>query len=280
MVQEACISFAEYYKLYKRKRRIDMSIPIERPLLSEIKGKIEFKGVSFYYPSNPNKIKILDKLDLLFEAGKKIALVGDSGCGKSTIANLIERFYDVNEGQILIDGINIKDYDIAYLRSCIGYVQQEPVLFNKSIRENIIFGREEHLKYIADIDHLLQKVSKEVYIDEFIDTLPGKYNYNVGVKGGNLSGGQKQRIAIARAILMSPKILILDEATSSLDNKSEREVQRALDNISNKNVTTLIIAHRLSTIKNADIIYVMKNGKIIEKGNHQELLKKKVIMLI
>ena len=271
-VHEACISFSEYYNLCYREKGMDLSKSIEKPPISEIEGKIEFNEVSFHYPSDPNKKKVLDKINLLFEPGKKIALVGESGCGKTTIANLIERLYDINEGQILIDGLEIKRYDIEYLRSIIGYVQQEPVLFNKSIKENIIFGREEYLKSIGNVNELLKNACEEVYINEFIDSLPGKLNYIVGINGNKLSGGQKQRVAIARAILTKPKILILDEATSSLDNKSEKEVQKALDRISQKNITTIIIAHRLSTIINSDLIYVIKNGSVLEKGVHKKLL--------
>ena len=212
-------------------------------------------------------------MNLVFEPGKKIALVGESGCGKSTTVNLIERLYESTEGEILIDDIDIKKYDIKYLRSLIGYVQQEPVLFNKSIRENLIFGRNEQLKKLGNINDLIQEACDESYASEFISKLPDELDYIVGIKGNKLSGGQKQRIAIARAILAKPKILILDEATSALDNKSEKEVQRALDNISKKNVTTIIIAHGLSTIKNAYLIYAIKGGKVIEKGTHKQLLE-------
>ena len=187
---------------------------------------------------------------------------------------LIERFYESNFGEILIDDIDIKKYDINNLRDLIGYVQQEPVLFNTSIRENIIFGREKKLEKLGNIDSLIEEACEDAYIKEFIEKNVDKYNYIVGIKGSKLSGGQKQRIAIARAILAKPKILILDEATSALDNKSEKEVQRALDNISQKSVTTVIIAHRLSTIKNADLIYAIKGGKVLEQGNHKELLEK------
>ena len=214
-VQDTILSFDEYYKLFKRKRRIDLRFSVEKPPLEDINGKIEFHDVKFFYPSDPNQRIILNGINLLFESGKKVALVGESGCGKSTIVNLIERLYDINEGKIIIDGIEIKRYDLFYLRSLIGYVQQEPVLFNKSIRDNIIFGREDYLKTIGDVDELIKSACKEAYIDEFIDTLPDKLNYIVGVKGSKLSGGQKQRIAIARAILTRPKILILDKATSS-----------------------------------------------------------------
>ena len=215
---------------------------------------------------------VLDKLNLVFEPGKKVALVGESGCGKSTTVNLIERLYEPIHGEILLDDVNINQYDLNYLRSIIGYVQQEPVLFNRTIRDNLVFGRYELVHELGDEDALMKEACDDAYANEFIENMPDKYNYIVGIKGSKLSGGQKQRIAIARAILCKPKILILDEATSALDNKSEKEVQRALDNISKKNVTTIIIAHRLSTIKNADLIYAFKNGNVYEQGTHNELL--------
>ena len=162
-------------------------------------------------------------------------MIGDSGSGKSTIVNLIERLYDVNSGEILLDGLDIRKYDIRYLRNLIGYVEQEPVLFNRTIRENILFGREELLKQTGqDIDQLVKNACDESYVSEFLDKLPGGLDYVVGIQGNKLSGGQKQRISIARAILIKPKILILDEATSSLDTKSEKIIQKALDNISKK----------------------------------------------
>ena len=271
-INDACACFSEYYNLRHRKNGMDFSKSIEKPPISEMEGKIEFKEVSFHYPSDPNKRNVINKINLLFEPGKKIAIVGESGCGKTTIVNLIERLYDIDEGKLLIDNLDVKSYDIEYLRSIIGYVQQEPVLFNKSIKENIIFGREKYLKSMGNINDLLKSVLEEVYINEFIDSLPEKLNYIVGINGSKLSGGQKQRIALARAIITKPKILILDEATSSLDYKSEKIVQKALDRISKKNITTIIIAHRLSTIINSDLIYVIKNGTVLEKGKHKELL--------
>ena len=173
----------------------------------------------------------------------------------------------------MIDGVNIKKYDLNYLRDLIGYVQQEPVLFNFSIKDNLIFGREKKLEKLGDINTLIRDACADAHIKDFIERNEDKYDYIVGIKGNRLSGGQRQRIAIARAILMKPKILILDEATSSLDNRSEIHVQRSLDNITQKNITTIVIAHRLSTIKNSDIIYVMNKGKIIERGKHDELLE-------
>ena len=273
-IQVSCAAASDYFNIYERKPKMDLSQSKEKPPLDSIQGLIEFKKVSFYYPSDPSKRIILNEIDLVFEPGKKVAIVGESGCGKSTTVNLIERLYDISGGDLLIDGLDIKKYDIQYLRSFIGYVQQEPVLFNNTIRDNIVFGREEQLQSMGDPDQLIKEACYEAYADEFINKIPEGLDYKVGVKGGKLSGGQKQRIAIARAILTKPKILILDEATSALDNKSEKEVQKALDNISKKSITTIIIAHRLSTIKNADLIYACKEGKVLEKGTHKELLAK------
>ena len=268
-------STSDYFNLYERRPEIDLTNSIEKPPLSDIKGNIVFNNVYFHYPSDYNKKLILKGININFESGKKIALIGESGCGKTTIVNLIERLYDVTDGEILLDGIDIRKYDIQYLRSLIGYVEQEPVLFNRTIRENIIFGREKYLKETGqDIEQLINNACNESYISEFIDNLPEGLDYKVGIKGAKLSGGQKQRIAIARAILIKPKILIFDEATSALDNKSEKIVQKALDNISKLNITTIIIAHRLSTIKNSDIIFALKNGNIFEQGTHEELLSK------
>ena len=275
IIQESALASSDYFTLYEREPQIDLSESTYKPNRKEVKGKIEFKNISFIYPSDVNKRKILNGLNLVFEPGKKIALVGESGCGKSTTVNLIERLYEATEGEVLIDDVNIKKYDLNYLRTLIGYVQQEPVLFNNSIKDNVIFGRYDVLKELGgDPMELVKKACAESYANEFINKSNEKYEYIVGIKGSKLSGGQKQRIAIARAILCEPKILILDEATSALDNKSEKEVQAALDNISKKNVTTVIIAHRLSTIKNADLIYAIKEGKICEVGTHEELLAK------
>ena len=274
IIQESAIASSDYFTLYEIEPQMDLSQSIEKPPREQIKGKIEFKNVCFYYPSDPTKRKILDNLNITIEPGKKVALVGESGCGKSTTVNLLERLYEAVSGEVLIDGMDIKKYNLPYLRSLIGYVQQEPVLFNKSIRENLIFGRKEILEELGDTDTLIKNSLDEAYASEFVYNNKEGLDYIVGIKGSKLSGGQKQRIAIARAILCEPKILILDEATSALDNKSEKEVQRALDNISQRNVTTVIIAHRLSTIKNADVIYAIKNGSVIESGNHESLLKK------
>ena len=274
MVLDACQSASDYFSLYETKPDVDLSQSTQKPPLDSINGLIEFKNVDFYYPSDVNKKLILNSINLTFEPGKKVALVGGSGCGKSTTVNLIERLYEVVGGEILLDGLDIRKYDIRYLRSLIGYVQQEPVLFNESIRFNLIFGREEYLSTLGNIDDLIKEACDDAKATKFIETFPEKLDYKVGIRGSKLSGGQKQRLAIARAILGKPKILILDEATSALDNKAEKQVQAALDQISNKKVTTIIIAHRLSTIKNADLIYALKDGKVLEQGTHKELLAK------
>ena len=271
-IKESCSAISEYFNLYKRKKQIDLSQSIQKPPKNEIKGKIEFNSVSFSYPSDSYHKLILNEINIIAEPGKKIALVGESGCGKTTAANLIERLYDVSSGKLLIDGIDIKNYDLEYLRNFIGYVQQEPVLFNTSIRDNIIFGREEYLSSIGNIDELIQNACNESYSTDFINNLDDGLDYIVGIKGSKLSGGQRQRIAIARAMITKPKILILDEATSSLDNISKMEVEKAIENISKKNVTIVIITHNLSKVKNVDLIYVLKNGKILEKGTHEQLL--------
>ena len=278
LIQSVIFSLAsssDYFNLYERRPEMDLTQSIQKPPLSDIQGKIEFKNVNFYYPSDPNQKLILNGMNLNIEAGKKIALIGESGCGKSTVVNLIERLYDITDGEILIDGIDIRSYDIQYLRNLIGYVEQEPILFNRTIRQNIIFGREKYLQETGqDVEQLIQRACDEAYASEFINNIPNGLDYVVGIKGSKLSGGQKQRIAIARGILMKPKILLLDEATSALDNKSEKIVQKAIDNISKSNVTTIIIAHRLSTIKNADVIFTLKDGKVLEQGTHEELLQK------
>ncbi len=274
IIQESALASSDYFTLYERTPQIDISNSNYKPSRDSVEGRIEFQNIDFIYPSDVNKRKILNNLNLVIEPGKKVALVGESGCGKSTTVNLIERLYEPESGRVLIDGRDIKEYDIEYLRSLIGYVQQEPVLFNRSIKENLIFGRNELVESLGNTNELMKEACAEAYAKEFIEKNMEKYNYIVGIKGSKLSGGQKQRIAIARAILCKPKILILDEATSALDNKSEKEVQAALDHISQKNVTTVIIAHRLSTIKNADLIYALRSGQVVESGTHQELLQK------
>lgn len=227
-------------------------------------SSIELRNVKFAYK---DRDVLLDNASLKIKKDKTTALVGPSGSGKSTIVNLLLRLHDVNDGGVYIDDTNIKDYDIFSFLKKVGYVSQETFIYNAAIRDNIAFGGEYTEKEIIE-------AAKLANADEFIQQLPDKYGTLVGDRGMKLSGGEKQRIAIARAMIRKPEILILDEATSSLDNISENTVQKAINKIS-KNCTTFIIAHRLSTIQNADIIYVIDQGKIVESGAHTELLKKK-----
>ena len=209
---------------------------------------------------------ILKNLSFKIKKGETIAIVGQSGSGKSTIANLIPRFYDTSSGEIKIDGINIKDLAKKDLRNLIGLVTQDSILFNDTISKNIT------LSNLNANHNQIKNASKVANADEFINKTIGKFDSNVGDGGEKLSGGQKQRISIARAVLKNPPIMILDEATSSLDSESEKLVQDALENLM-KNRTSVIIAHRLSTIQKADLILVMNNGQIIEKGKHNELIE-------
>ena len=197
-----------------------------------------------------------------------VALVGQSGAGKSTFADLLPRFYDVSGGEILLDGVNIKDYTLSSLTSVMGIVTQESILFNDTVYNNIVFGLE------GATEERVIEAAKIANAYEFIEQLPQKFQTNIGDRGENLSGGQRQRIAIARAVLKNPPILILDEATSALDTESERLVQDALFKLM-QNRTSIVIAHRLSTIRDAKLILVLKDGQIIESGTHEQLLNKK-----
>ncbi|KAK2531311.1 multidrug resistance protein 1 [Columba livia] len=234
-----------------------------------IKGNVEFQNVYFNYPSRPD-VEILKGLNLKVSCGQTVALVGGSGCGKSTTVQLIQRFYDPKEGTVTIDGHNIKTLNVRYLREIIGVVNQEPVLFATTIAENIRYGRED-----VTMEEI-EKATKEANAYDFIMKLPHKFETMVGERGAQLSGGQKQRIAIARALVRNPKILLLDEATSALDTESESVVQAALDK-AREGRTTVVVAHRLSTVRNADLIVVFENGVITEQGNHFELLERKGI---
>lgn len=233
------------------------------PKLAISQAKIEFKHISFAYKG---KNKVIEDVNFTIEAGQKVAIVGSSGAGKSTLAKLLFRFYDVDNGEILIDGQNIKTQDLSSVQSAIGVVPQDTVLFNESIYYNIAYGKHQASQ------QAIERVAKLSFIDGFIQKLPQGYDTIVGERGLKLSGGEKQRLAIARVLLKNPPILIFDEATSALDSYSEKMVQKALSSLS-KERTTLVIAHRLSTIVNADKIMVLDNGKIIENGTHTELLQ-------
>ncbi|KAK9479735.1 P-loop containing nucleoside triphosphate hydrolase protein [Lipomyces japonicus] len=241
----------------------------EGNVLQDVQGNIEFRNVTFRYPTRL-QVPVLRGLNLKVEKGQYIALVGSSGCGKSTTIGLIERFYNTLSGEILLDGIDISTLNINNYRSNIALVQQEPVLYSGTVRDNVKYGTTD----LSIPDEKMYEVCKQANIHDFIMSLPDGYDTMCGAKGSLFSGGQKQRIAIARALIRDPKILLLDEATSALDNDSEKIVQAALDNAA-KGRTTIAIAHRLSTIQKADIIYVFENGKVLESGSHQKLLANK-----
>lgn len=239
----------------------DIKEPAEPAASAGFNSKIEFRNVSFRYAEK----WILRNINLTVEKGKTVALVGQSGGGKSTLVDLIPRYYDVQEGEVLIDGVNVKDMGIHDLRSLIGNVNQEAILFNDTFFNNISFGVDSATR------EEVEAAAKIANAHEFIMASENGYDTNIGDRGGRLSGGQRQRISIARAILKNPPILILDEATSALDTESERLVQDALEKLM-KTRTTVAIAHRLSTIKNADEICVLHEGQIVERGSHDELL--------
>lgn len=251
--------------------RIDAILNAENPIVDGEKGVeipemqegIEYKNLTFSYDGERN---VLKNINLKIQKGKTVALVGQSGSGKSTMVDLIPRYYDVEQGEITIDGVNIKDMKVKSLRSLIGNVNQEAILFNDSFYNNITFGVEN-----ATMEQVIE-AAKIANAHDFIMATENGYDTNVGDRGCLLSGGQRQRISIARAILKNPPILILDEATSALDTESERLVQEALERLM-KSRTTIAIAHRLSTIKNADEICVLRDGEIVERGKHEELLE-------
>ncbi|MCM8899908.1 ABC transporter ATP-binding protein/permease [Caldicoprobacter algeriensis] len=232
--------------------------------VNRVKGKIEFRNVSFRYVDD---VPVLKNVSFKVNPGEMIALVGPTGVGKTTIANLIPRFYDPDSGQILIDDIDIRKIKLSSLRKQISMVSQDVFLFNGTVKENILYGRPDAT------DEEVIAAAKAANAHDFIMELPEGYNTRVGERGVKLSGGQKQRISIARALLKDAPILILDEATSSVDTQTEKLIQEALENLM-KNRTTIVIAHRLSTIRNADQIIVLKDGEIVEAGRHNELLKK------
>ena len=229
--------------------------------LNAFHSSIEFKNVSFKYED----VTILDNINLTIEKGKTIALVGSSGAGKSTLADLVPRFHDVSSGEVLIDGINIKNYSLRSVRSLMSIVTQEPILFNDTIANNIALGEENAT------EQQIESAAKIANAHNFIIQKEGKYHANIGDRGSKLSGGERQRITIARAVYKNPPILILDEATSSLDTESERLVQDAINNMM-QNRTSIVIAHRLSTIRHADEIIVLQKGTIVERGNHEALM--------
>ncbi|ONK56031.1 uncharacterized protein A4U43_C10F3420 [Asparagus officinalis] len=258
---------AAAYKMFEtinRRPEIDASDPSGKKL-DDIRGDIEFRDVYFSYPTRKDE-QIFSGLSLSIRSGSTVALVGESGSGKSTVISLLERFYDPEAGEVLIDGINIKEFQLKWIRGKIGLVSQEPVLFTSSIRDNIAYGKD------GATTEEIRAATELANAAKFIDKMPQGLDTMVGEHGTQLSGGQKQRIAIARAILKDPRILLLDEATSALDAESERIVQEALDRVM-ANRTTVVVAHRLSTVRNADTIAVVHRGSIVEQGSHSDLLK-------
>lgn len=260
---EARVAGKRIFEMIDRDPVID-SDDLEGEILPEVSGEVEFRNVEFAYPSRP-ETKIFQNFCLTIPASKTVALVGGSGSGKSTAVALIERFYDPQAGEILLDGVNTKALQLKWLRSQIGLVSQEPALFATSIKENILFGKDG-----ASMDQVIA-AAKASNAHNFISQLPDGYDTQVGERGVQMSGGQKQRIAIARAMLKDPRLLLLDEATSALDAESEKIVQDALDQAS-VGRTTVIVAHRLSTIRNADMIAVVQAGQVIETGPHEDLI--------
>ncbi|XP_051261014.1 bile salt export pump [Dicentrarchus labrax] len=259
---------AQFFKLLDRVPKISMS-HTDGEKWDNFRGEIQFLNCKFTYPTRPD-IQVLNDLVVSVKPGQTLAFVGSSGCGKSTSVQLLERFYDPDEGQVLIDGRPSQSVNVPFLRSQIGIVSQEPVLFDCSIAENIQYGNN---TCSVSMEEIIES-SKKAYLHDFVMTLPDKYETQVGAQGSQLSRGQKQRIAIARAIVRNPKILLLDEATSALDTESEKTVQSALDE-ARKGRTCIVIAHRLSTIQTADIIAVMSQGAVIEQGTHDDLMAKK-----
>lgn len=260
-VQKGWSGYEKFYAILNITPKI---VSPDNPVyMDALTGRITFENVYFQYESS--RSDVLHNFNVTVEPGRKVALVGETGVGKSTISKLIPRFYDVNSGAVKIDGVNVKEYDIFSLRSHIGHVQQDVYIFYGSIKDNILYGRPE-----ATFDDVVN-AAKQANIHDFILSLEDGYETMVGERGVKLSGGQKQRVSIARVFLKNPPILILDEATSSLDNVTERLIQRALDRLS-EGRTTLVIAHRLSTISNADEILVLTDKGITERGTHKELI--------
>jgi len=237
-----------------------------RPLPQPTRGALAFEGVSFRYPTRPDSLA-LDRFDLKVAPGETVAIVGPSGAGKTTIFNLLLRFYDPEKGAVRLDGVDIRELGLRELRSALAIVPQEPVLFTASVAENIRYGRPE-----AD-DEEVRAAARAASALDFIEAMPQGFDTDLGTRGVRLSGGQRQRIAVARALLCDPAVLLLDEATSALDAESELAVQKALDRLMHRK-TTLVIAHRLATVQKADRIVVLEAGQVVDIGTHAELVRR------
>merc|ERR1711953_1087761 len=262
---KALAAAARVFHLLDRKPLIDTN-PAIGLKLNQVEGNVDLKDADFTYPTRKD-VQILNRLQLSIKKGEKIALVGESGCGKSTIIQLIQRFYDLDEGSLNIEEKDIKQLNVPFVRSKIGIVSQEPVLFDRTIADNIRYGDNARDVTMEEVVEAARKAN----IHQFVSGLPAGYDTNIGGKGKQLSGGQKQRVAIARAMIRNPAILLLDEATSALDSESEKIVQDALD-AAQDGRTSISIAHRLSTIKDVDVIFVVEKGKVAEQGTHEDLL--------
>jgi ATP-binding cassette subfamily B multidrug efflux pump len=261
ILQQTAASAERVFEFLAEEEEVEeASSPVK---LTNVKGRVDFKRVHFGY--NPDKI-IINDFSASIKPGQKVAIVGPTGAGKTTMIKLLMRFYDVNEGAITIDGYDIKDFTRGDLRSMFGMVLQDTWLYNGTIMENIRYGR------LDATDEEVIAAAKAAHVDSFVHTLPDGYNMVLNEEASNVSQGQKQLITIARAILADPSILILDEATSSVDTRTEVQIQKAMNNLM-KNRTSFIIAHRLSTVRDADLILVMNHGDIVEQGSHEELLK-------
>lgn len=259
----ARVAAASIYKTIDRVPKID---PYSRhgKKIEKVVGKVTFENVHFRYPTR-KEAKVLNGLNLTVEPGTSVALVGHSGCGKSTSVGLLTRLYEPEQGSVQIDGVDVRDLNLEWLRNVVGIVQQEPILFNDTIHNNLLFGNPDATR------ETMIRVCKMANAHDFIKKMPKGYDTQIGDGGVQLSGGQKQRVAIARTLIRDPKVLLLDEATSALDAQSESVVQSALNNAS-KGRTTIMIAHRLSTIREADKIVFFEKGVIVEAGNHEELV--------
>jgi ATP-binding cassette subfamily B protein len=261
MLQSAVASAERIFEFLSEKEEVQT---VPNPVsINGLKGNVEFKNVNFGY--TPDRT-IINNFNANIKDGQTIAIVGPTGAGKTTIVKLLMRFYDVNNGAILVDGHNIKDFNRRDLRKMFGMVLQDTWLFNGTIMDNIRYGR------LDATDEEVIAAAKAAYVHHFIQTLPEGYNMVLNEESTNISQGQKQLLTIARAILANPEILILDEATSSVDTRTELRIQKAMQNLM-KGRTTFAIAHRLSTIRDADLILVMNNGDIVEQGTHEQLLK-------
>lgn len=270
-MQQLFLSADKIFEVLDRKPLIDSNPATGLKLSKDLQGHISVNNGEFIYPTRPD-IQVLNKIALSVKPGQRVALVGESGCGKSTVIQLIQRFYDLDSGSLNVESHDIRQLNLPFVRSKIGIVSQEPVLFNRSIGDNIKYGDNEREASMEDVIAAARKAN----IHNFVSSLPQGYDTNIGGKGKQLSGGQKQRVAIARAMLRNPAILLLDEATSALDSESEKIVQDALD-AAQEGRTSITIAHRLSTIKDVDVIFVIEKGQVAEQGNHDELLEKKGI---